>query len=894
MKPYHRQFYVYFILMSCFIVSPLFSQHKAAPNSKLAAAKRILPGIQSIEINRQSDRPVWFKGAIARDVNLGNAPQVENFMLKNQQAFGLTGDGNTFIVKRSRKDALGQTHTRVQHLYKGVPVFGSEMILHADRTGTIDLINGQLVDELDLDTNPQISPAQALKAAQDDLGPATYRWEIPELENILKAAYNDPSKTWKPAPELVISAMNGQFLEKDFRLTYKFMLATENPAANWTYFVDAKTGAIVNRWNSMHETTATGSGPTLYSGTVSIQTEDTGSEFQMYDAVRNIKTYNANNSTSLPGTLYTDADNVWDSPGMPAAVEIHWGSMSFYDYYSNVHGRNSIDNAGMQIIGSVHYSSNYNNASWDGSQARFGDGDGTQFDPLVTIDIAAHEFTHGVTDFESNLVYQSEPGALNEALSDMFGVSVDFYARPAQANWAVGEECYTPGTPGDALRFMDDPNKANDPDTYEGTYWASTANPSPFNDWGGVHTNSGVANYHFYLLSDGGSGTNDNGTNYNVTGIGIDKTSKIWYRAQTTYLTTNSQYADARNATLNSAIDLYGSGSAEYQSTLDGWVAVGVGNGGGTNTPPVPTISEPVDGGDYTVNQSMNFSGDATDNEDGTVAASGFKWIVNGPGVPPNHVFASGVKSGTVVPPNTGSYTMTLEVTDSGGETASTSVTFNVITGGGGNTAPVATITAPANGASYAVGATVNFSGTGTDDEDGTLAASAFTWKYSYNGGAETVFASGVKSGSGVLSYPGTYKVILIVEDSQGATDRDEVTITASGSAIAGLAGSNANPFVLSEDIPEAFDIFSSYPNPFNPETNIYFNLKSRQQVELAIYNIMGQKIRTLADETMDAGSRNFQWDGRNAAGNMMTSGLYYARLITSGQAKTIKLVLMK
>ncbi|KAA3613925.1 MAG: PKD domain-containing protein [Calditrichaeota bacterium] len=980
MKLRSSLFYAYVFLISCFLISPVFAQYKAKTNSALAAAKRILPGIQRVEINPRSERPVWLQGSVAQNFNLENTSQVEEFMLKNQQVFGVLNEGNSFKVKRTRKDALGMIHSRVQHLYKGVPVFGSEMILHGDQSGTIELMNGQLVGDIAMDIMPQLSPERAIQTAQNHLGAAVYRWEVAEMEKIIKMAFNDDLRTWKPQPELVISAVNGQFLGDDFRLTYKLMLPTEEPAANWTYFIDAKTGEVVNRWNSMHATTATGSGPSLYSGTVSIQTEDTGTEFEMYDAVRNIKTYDANNGTNLPGTLYTDADNFWDAAGHAAAVETHWGSMNFYDYYSNVHGRNSIDGAGMQIIGSVHYSSNYNNASWDGVQARFGDGDGVQFDPLVTIDIAAHEFTHGVTDFESNLVYQSEPGALNESLSDMFGISVDFYARPGVANWQLGEECYTPGTPGDALRFMNDPNLASDPDTYEGDFWAPTANPSPFNDWGGVHTNSGVPNFHFYLLSEGGSGTNDNGTNYSVAAITIDKAAKIWYRAQTTYLTTNSQFADARNATLSSAEDLYGAASAEYQAVLDAWIAVGVGDGGGTNSPPTASIDSPTNGQNFASGAQVNFSGSATDT-DGTVAVSTYKWSINGPGIPPNYIFANGQANPSGVPPADGNYTVTLEVTDNDGATGTATVDFTVggaanqpptavananptsgtaplavnftgsgssdpdgsitsyswdfgdgnssstadpshtynnsgnytavltvtdndgatdtdqvtinVTGGGGNTPPVATITSPANGSSYSVGATVNFSGTGTDAEDGTLPASAFTWKYTYNGGPEVTFQTGVKSGSGVLIAPGTFKIILIVEDSQSVTDRDEVTVTASGGG-ATLAGLNSDPFMLSANVPEAIDVFSSYPNPFNPETNIYFNLISRQHVNLAIYNIMGQKIRTLADGTFESGAQNFTWDGRNSTGSIMTSGLYYARLVSNGQAQTIKLVMMK
>ncbi len=961
---------------------------KASARQVIFKAQKYLPGIENIQLNPTSQRPVLLQGTLARDLDLGNADAVRSFLRNTGPVFGLQSADHDFTPVRYRKDDLGMVHTRVQHYYKGVKVFGSEIILHADARGVVKLMNGQLVDDIDVDVTPRITADQAFEIAKKHVGARTFRWQDPVKEAILKQVYNDPSKTWKPTPELVIAPNKGRFLGSDFRLAYKLMLPTEEPVAgNWTYFIDAHTGEVINRWNSMHSVNAVGTGNSLYSGTVDINTNDTGTTFEMYDVTRNIKTYNANNSTILPGTLFTDADNVWDAAVQNAAVDHHWGAMQFYDYYKNVHGRNSIDGNGMQIVGSVHYSTNYNNASWDGSQARFGDGDGIDFDPLVTVDISAHEYTHGVTDFESNLVYQSEPGALNEALSDIFGTAVEFYAKPGTANWMVGEECYTPATPGDALRYMDNPNQGGDPDTYKGDFWASTANPNPFNDWGGVHTNSGVANHQFYLLTEGGSGTNDNGDSYSVTGIGITKAAKIWYRAQTTYLTTNSQYSDARNATVNAAIDLYGDGSQEHIQVQNAWHAVGVGapggGGGGGNTPPVPTITSPADGATFPSGSSINYAGDATDAEDGTVAAGGFVWIANGPGLPADYVFASGVKSGTVTPPQDGTYTITLEVTDSGGLKASTSVTITIggtanqpptavaeatptsgtapltvnftgsnssdpdgtiqsyswdfgdgnsstqadpthtystagtytavltvtddagatgtdqvtitVSSGNTNTPPVATITSPNDGDSYPVGTTITFTGEGTDAEDGTLPAANFTWKYQFNGGAETVLLTGSKSGSGTLTYPGTYTLILEVQDSDGATGRDQITITATGGAVnAGISGEGATAPMVPGSVPQYYGTLSNYPNPFNPETTIAFTLERSQPITLAIYNVIGQRVRLLREGFTEKGRYTLRWDGRDDSGRALTSGIYYLRLAMGNTVVFHKIVMMK
>jgi Zn-dependent metalloprotease len=161
---------------------------------------------------------------------------------------------------------------------------------------------------------------------------------------------------------------------------------------------------------------------------------------------------------------------------------------------------------------------------------------------------------------------------MNEGFSDIFGTAIEFYARPSNADWLIGGDFYT-------IRSMSNPNAYSQPDTYKGTYWYTGTS-----DNGGVHTNSGVLNFWFYLLSAGGSGTNDNGTAYNVTGIGIDKAAAIAFRTNTVYLVSTSKYSDARAYSIQAASDLYGATSAEVTQTTNAWDAVGV----GVAVPPPP------------------------------------------------------------------------------------------------------------------------------------------------------------------------------------------------------------------------------------------------------------------------------------------------------------------
>jgi len=267
----------------------------------------------------------------------------------------------------------------------------------------------------------------------------------------------------------------------------------------------------------------------------------------------------------------------------------HTYAGNVYDYYKNVFNRDSYDNAGATIKSSAHYMTNYNNAFWNGTQMVYGDGDGTTFTALSkALDVDAHELSHAVTERTAGLVYSNESGALNEATSDILGNSCEAYSKnggaPNANTWKVGEDIYTPGTAGDALRYMNDPGAAGDSDWYP-TRYTGTA------DHGGVHTNSGIANLAYYLMVMGGTHPRGKSTT-NVTPLSatgstsLDMAQRIWYRALTVYFTSSTTFSAARTGTKQAATDLYGAAAA---ATVDAaWTAVGAPGGstggGGTTT----------------------------------------------------------------------------------------------------------------------------------------------------------------------------------------------------------------------------------------------------------------------------------------------------------------------
>ncbi|MBM4366663.1 MAG: M4 family metallopeptidase [Deltaproteobacteria bacterium] len=206
----------------------------------------------------------------------------------------------------------------------------------------------------------------------------------------------------------------------------------------------------------------------------------------------------------------------------------------------------------------------------------YGDGDGSTFSALVTLDICGHEMTHGVTESEANFVYSGESGGLDESMADVFGAMVERSAYGETSDtWLIGEDAYTPSTAGDALRYMNDPAD----DGYSHDYYSSSTSSAD------VHYSSGVPNLAFYLLAEGGTHPRGKSTT-SVSAIGADAAASIWYRALATYMTSSTNFSGARTATLSAASDLYGATSAEYTAVGDAWTAVGVGTssgGGGTS-----------------------------------------------------------------------------------------------------------------------------------------------------------------------------------------------------------------------------------------------------------------------------------------------------------------------
>ncbi len=477
-------------------------------------------------------------------------------------------NGNVTAKKlKSSPDHLGYLHTKYQLHYKNVPVDNAIIIVHS-KNGKVISING----DLNVIQNPvntvTINESRALQFALNKVNAKVYKWQNKAEEQHMREALGKPDFSYAPKGDLILYTNQTITQKPTVSYAYKFNIYAQEPLYRANVIVDAQSGKILDEQNLICTADVSATVVTKYSGTQTVTVDNNAANsYRLRETARGlgIETYNMQNTTTYSATDFTNSTTNWSAVNTDqAARDAHWGAEKTYDYYLADHGINSIDNAGYKLLSYVHYSNNYNNAFWDGTRMTYGDGNGTTFTILTALDVCGHEITHGLVSNTANLG-NGEAGALNEGFADIFGTTIEHFARPTQWDWKIGADI-TPG--GNGLRNMSNPNLLGQPDTYMGTNW----------DAGGeVHKNNGPCIYWYYLLNQGGSGTNDNNNAYNVAGLGWTTAANIAYRALTVYFTPTTNYAAARTAAIQAAKDLYGNCSNEVVQTTNAWYAVGVG-----------------------------------------------------------------------------------------------------------------------------------------------------------------------------------------------------------------------------------------------------------------------------------------------------------------------------
>ncbi len=542
------------------------------------SADRIIHGSESIRKNVASNIPSYLQ--FRKNSELA----FENFDTWFHNTFNLPAFINLKLLN-IEYDLEGMKHYRYQQTFRDIPLEGTMFIVHTKDSKVISM-NGLIFDDVRFKrSNPGISEAEAIDKALNYTDADTYMWESAESEMHLKKMTNDPEATWFPKGEIVFAPVKGDYRSENYRLAYKFDVFSDKPVKRNFIFVDANSGEIILEQTRIMESNTPSNGCTAYSGVQPFTSDSFSGLYRLREGPtrgNGVETYNMNNQLNFSNvTDFTSPQILFCPPDFPSinspldqyALDAHWGAEKTWDYYNLYFGRNSVDDLGLKIISYVHYGSNVFNAYWNGSYMTYGDAF-PPYTPLTSLEIVGHEISHGVTQFTSNLIYSRESGALNESFSDCMGVTIRYYAKgdTGAINWLLGNEI------GIIVRDMSNPNNVFQPDTYKGNFWYNTAGcvPDGENDYCGVHTNSGVMNYWYYLMAEGGSGVNDNNEYYNVTGIGLVKASAITYRTQAIYNYPTAEFPEAGFFSVQAASDLYGSSSQEVQTVTQAWAAVGV------------------------------------------------------------------------------------------------------------------------------------------------------------------------------------------------------------------------------------------------------------------------------------------------------------------------------
>ncbi|MFJ8748029.1 M4 family metallopeptidase [Streptomyces sp. NPDC102441] len=569
---------------------PTPSRRATATGALIAAAALLAVGMQGGAATAAPDGATAAPAAAVKGADPGALPaklspaQRAELLREANSTKAATADelglGATekLVVRDVVKDVDGTTHTRYERTLDGLPVLGGDLVVAESKSGTTEGV-----------TKASGATGAQLKAVGTtaDVAPATAEKQALTLARADGSKSTEASK----APRKVVWAASGTP-----QLAYETVvggLQHDGTPNELHVITDASSGAKLFEWQAIEN----GTGNTQYNGTVTLGTSGSGSSYNLTDSARgNHKTYNLNHGTSGTGTLFSGTDDVWGN-GSPsnaetAAADAHYGAAETWDFYKNVMGRTGIKGDGVGAYSRVHYGNSYVNAFWtDGCFCMtYGDGSGNAA-PLTSLDVAAHEMTHGVTSNTAGLNYSGESGGLNEATSDIFAAGVEFYSDTAAdpGDYMVGEKIDINGD-GTPLRYMDKPSKDG------------ASKDSWYSGLGGVdvHYSSGPANHFFYLLSEGSGAKTVNGVSYNsptsdglpVTGIGRDKALQIWFKALTTKFTSTTNYAAARTGTLAVAGELYGTTSAEYTAVANAWAGIAVGSrpGGGTDPDPGGTV----------------------------------------------------------------------------------------------------------------------------------------------------------------------------------------------------------------------------------------------------------------------------------------------------------------
>ncbi|AYG78908.1 Transglutaminase-activating metalloprotease [Streptomyces hundungensis] len=586
-------------------------------------------------------------------------------------------DGDAFFVRNLIVDRDGSASVRFDRTYKGLPTYGGDVVVRLDKDGTYRSLATGSGTSASVSTEPQLAASSAVDASK-----AVFRGQVESVSAAHLAVRMEgtgATLVW----ETVVSGVRPDRTPSRLHVlvdarTGKVVRTSDEVS---TFAVEGAARATASKVGAAARAaapTAAGTGQSIYSGKVALDVTQSGSGYSMTDPAHgNGYTTNLNHATSGTGSVFTSSSGTFGngstSDPASAGADVHYGAAKTFDYYKNVQGRNGIFGDGRGVPSRTHYGNAYVNAFWDGTQMTYGDGQNNAR-PLVELDVAGHEMSHGVSGALTGWDETGETGGMNEGTSDIFGTMVEFYANnPVDTpDYTMGELININGD-NRPLRYMYNPSL----DGQSPNCWNSSN--------GGLdpHYSMGPLNHWFFLAAvgsgDHGYGSSPTCNNSTVTGIGNDKAAKIWYKALASYANSSENYHQARTDSLRAAADLYGTHCTEYNTIDAAWAAVSV-----TGADPVPGSCNSQPGSPSVTNPG---------NQKGTVGTAvsvqiqasdpgGQTLTYSATGLPAGLSINSstGLISGTPTTAGTSSVTVTAKNTDNATGTAS--FTWTITDGG--------------------------------------------------------------------------------------------------------------------------------------------------------------------------------------------------------------------
>ncbi len=842
-----------------------------------------------------------------------------NFLETHKQLFGISNVQAEFQQKALRRDIFGLHHLTLQQVYQGIPVLNRLVKVHSNATGQLSGVTSTYFPGINISTSPALAPEDAVTAIAVD-GQKIVGHKTPKLVIYIdgqtpKLAYSiDAAISPREAYQFIIDAQNGQILQQ-----YALVQTGESV---YGYGVDV----LGDVTDSLHVY----QGTDFYRNNIQDVIDIWNNQYGYANYTPTAGNYNlVDFSDTTEGAIYTltsydttyyhvnFVQSVVDSFNSDSAQFSHQSGVSAHvyhrdvlDYYYSHFGRRSWDDNGERVVGIVDFGHNYFNAFYNGYTSTMNYGGAVDAGTVVfrpfsgCLDIVAHEFTHGITGNTSHLIYQNQPGALNEHFSDAFGYFIEA-AYQNGGDWYIGEDL-TDYPTYLGIRDMSNPPNENQPDRVGGPYYvAPTDNPTSSNDYGGVHTNSGIPNKVLYLLVHGGLHYGINVTPFAPNEADARQiASQLWYTWGTEYLSPRDNFSSAYRKMLMTCNDLFPGNTDYYRSIQDAWSSVGVYRDMYVNLSVNPGYLPPASGVVHIQTVLKNIP-DAYDSFEVTVESDSthidtlalYNDGQHNDGAAQDTIWAVDYPTDSLE----ATYQVNFLATDSisgypdvyadlGRFTTIGPMKFHEIT--------FTTDTLPQPGDNYYIQFSLENLGSSSTATNVSARLTSLDSNITVANSSNPSFGDIPAGGFGTSS-SGVF-LIQIGDNSPVDTDLPVlVTIASNNYAfwtdtmfvhVSRIVGVDSEL----KGIPSDYALHENYPNPFNPTTTIQFDLPKKANVRLIVFDMLGRQIKTLVSDEVDAGYHKITWDGTNNQGYQVGTGVYIYRLETRDFHDSGKMVLLK